>query len=57
MELIHAVIMNMFHKTEIDTANSLKPSDINVFLCNAEWAIHSTHHTVLKALLGAAIFG
>ncbi len=33
------------------------PNDIDVFLNNAAWAIHSTYHTVLKASPGAAIFG
>jgi hypothetical protein len=31
--------------------------DVDVFLDNAAWAIHSTYHTVLKASPGAAIFG
>ncbi len=34
-----------------------KPSDIDVFLSDAAWAICSTYHTVLKASPGAAIFG
>jgi hypothetical protein len=42
---------------ETDMAKSLKPSDTNFFLSDAAWAIHSIHHTVLKASPGAAIFG
>jgi len=38
-------------------ADSVKASDINLFLTNAAWAICSTYHTVLKASPGAAIFG
>ncbi len=38
-------------------AKSVNASDINIFLSDAAWAIHSTHHTVLKASPGAAIFG
>jgi len=38
-------------------ANSVKPTDIDVFLSDAAWAICSTHHTVLNASLGGAIFG
>jgi hypothetical protein len=49
--------MNMLFTAEIDTANSVKSSDINVFLLDAALAIHSTYHTVLKALPGAEIFG
>ncbi len=37
-------------------AESVNASDINVFLSDAAWAIRSTHHTVLKASPGAAIF-
>ncbi len=33
----------------------VKPSDIDIFL--STWAICSTYHTVLKASLGAVIFG
>ncbi len=35
----------------------MKPGDIDVFLSDAAWAVRSTYHTVLKASLGAAIFG
>ncbi len=42
---------------EIDTAESVTPNDVNVFLDNAAWAILSTYHTVLNASPGAAIFG
>ncbi len=49
--------MNMLHTVEIDMADLVKPSDIDVFLSGAAWAICSTHHTVLKASPGAAMFG
>jgi hypothetical protein len=35
----------------------VKASDIDVFLSDAAWAVHSTYHTVLKASPDAAIFG
>ncbi len=38
-------------------AEMVKASDIDVFLSDAAWAVHSTYHTVLKASPGAAIFG
>jgi hypothetical protein len=38
-------------------AETITPDDVDVFLDNAAWAIHSTYHTVLKASPGAAIFG
>ncbi len=38
-------------------ADLVTPDDVNVFLDNAAWAIHSTYHTVLNASPGAAIFG
>ena len=38
-------------------AETVTESDIADFLTNAAWAVRSTYHTVLKASLGAAIFG
>jgi hypothetical protein len=38
-------------------AETVKASDIDVFLSDAAWAVHFTCHTVLKASPGAAIFG
>jgi hypothetical protein len=35
----------------------VKPSDIDIFLSDAAWAVCSTHHTELNASPGAAIFG
>jgi hypothetical protein len=43
--------------SELDMADSVDPVDIDTFIDNAAWAIHSTYHAVLKASLGAAIFG
>jgi hypothetical protein len=57
LERIHAVFTNMLHTAELDMAKSVNGSDINIFLADAAWAICSTHHTVLKASPGAAIFG
>ncbi len=42
---------------ELNMAETVKASDIDVFLSDAAWAVCSTYHTVLKASLGAAIFG
>jgi hypothetical protein len=47
----------MLHTSELDTAESVKASDIDVFLSDAAWAVCSTYHRVLKASPGAAIFG
>jgi hypothetical protein len=57
LEHIHAVLGNMLRKSELNMAKTVKPSDIDVFLSDAEWAVCSTYHTVLKASPGAAIFG
>jgi hypothetical protein len=38
-------------------AETVKASDIDVFLSGAAWAVCSTYHTVLKASPSAAIFG
>jgi hypothetical protein len=47
----------MLCTSELDMAETVKASDIGVFLSDAAWAICSTYHTVLKASPGAAIFG
>jgi hypothetical protein len=39
LERIHAVMMNMLRIAEINMANSVKPSDIDVFLSDAAWVI------------------
>ena len=57
LEGIHAVFTNMLHTARLNMAELVKTSDMNVFLSDTAWAIHSTHHTVLKATPGAAIFG
>jgi hypothetical protein len=43
--------------SEIDMADTVEPADIDIFINNATWAIHSTYHTVLTASPGTAIFG
>jgi hypothetical protein len=57
LERIHAVLGNMLHTSELDMAELVKASDIDVFLSDAMWAVQSTYHTVLKNSPGAAIFG
>jgi hypothetical protein len=57
LEHIHAVLGNMLRTFELDMADMVKASDIDIFLSDAAWAVHSTYHTVLKASTGAAIFG
>ncbi len=56
-ERVHQVFGQMLRTAEIDMADSVTPDEINVFLDNAARAICSTHHTVLKASPGVAIFG
>jgi hypothetical protein len=57
LEGIHGVLGNMLRTSELNMAELVKASDIDVFLLHAAWAVHSTYHTVLKASPGAAIFG
>ncbi len=47
----------MLRTAKLNMAESVNASDIDIFLSDAAWAICSTHHTVLKALPGAVIFG
>ena len=57
LERTHAVIGNMLRTANLDKAETVTEDDIGDFLSNASWAIRSTHHTVLNASPGAAIFG
>jgi hypothetical protein len=57
LEHIHTVLGNMLHTSQLDMAETVKASDIDVFLSDAAWAVRSTYHTVLKANPGAALFG
>jgi hypothetical protein len=57
LERIHAVLGNMLRTSELNMAELVKASDIDVFLSDATWGVCSTYHTVLKASPGAAIFG
>jgi hypothetical protein len=57
LEQIHQLVMTMICTSEIDMADSEAPRDRDAILTNVSWAICSTYHTVLKASLGAAIFG
>jgi hypothetical protein len=47
----------MLRTFKLDMAETITSDDVDVFLNNVAWAIHSTYHTVLKASPGAAIFG
>jgi hypothetical protein len=47
----------MLCTSELDMAEMVKASDIDIFLSDAAWAVCSTYNTVLKASPGAAIFG
>ena len=57
LELVHQVLMAMICTSEINMADSVASSDIDVVLTNASWAIRSTYHTVLKASPDTAVFG
>jgi hypothetical protein len=47
----------MLRTSELDMAETVKASDIDIFLSDTAWAVCSTYHTVPKAFPGAAIFG
>ena len=57
LERLHQVLGQMLRTAELVMAETVTPYDVDTFLDNAAWAIHSTYHTVLKASLGAATFG
>jgi hypothetical protein len=47
----------MLCTTELDMAESVKASDIDIFLSDTAWAVCFNFHTVLKASPDGAIFG
>ncbi len=57
LECMHAVFTNMLRTAKLDMAKLVDASGIDIFVADAAWAICSTHHTVLKASPGEAIFG
>ena len=56
LECLHQVLPQMLRTAELDMAKTVTPNDVDVFLDNTAWAIHSTYHTVLETSPGAAIF-
>jgi hypothetical protein len=40
----------MLRTSELDMAETVKASDIDIFLSDAAWAVRSTYHTVLNSL-------
>ena len=57
LERIHGVLGNMMRTASLDMAETVTEDAVEYFLTDASWAIRSSHHTVLKASPGAAIFG
>ncbi len=50
LERIPAVLRNMLRTSKLDMAEMVRPSDKDVFLSDAAWAVRSTYHTVLNSL-------
>jgi len=57
VERIHGVLGDMMRTSGINNLETVDASLIDEFLTNAAWAIRSTHHSVLQATPGQAIFG
>ena len=55
LKWVHQVINTMRCTAELDMTNTVKTSDIDTFLTNTAWAIHSTYSRILKASPGVAI--
>ncbi len=52
LEHIHAFFTNMLGTAEINMADLVKASDIDIFLSDAAWTILSTYHTRLTSKFG-----
>jgi hypothetical protein len=50
LECLHQILAQMLRISELEMAKTMTPDDVNVFLDNAAWAIHSTYHTVPNSL-------
>ena len=50
-------LITQLRSAEIDMADTVTPEHVSNVINDTSWTIQSTHHTVLKASLGAAIFG
>ena len=57
LERVHGVIADMMRTSDLNRQETITEGLIDEFLTNAAWAIRSTHHTVLQASPGQAIFG
>ena len=57
LERVHGVLGDMMRTSDINNQETVDAALIDEFLTNAAWAIRSTHHSVLKASPGQAIFG
>ncbi len=57
LEHMHGVLGDMLCTSGLDMSEAVTPDDIDNFIVSNAWATHSTNHTVLKSLPGAAIFG
>ena len=54
---MHAVVTDMLRTSKLDMQDTCTPEMIDDLITNVGWAIRSTHHTVLGASPGAAIYG
>ena len=57
LERVHGVLGDMMRTSNINNLETVDEHLIDEFLTNAAWAIRSTHHSVLQASPGQAIFG
>ena len=57
LERVHGVVGDMMRTSGLNNQETVTADLIDEFLTNAAWAIRSTHHSVLDASPGQAIFG
>ena len=57
LEHLHGVLGNMIHMARLQCTNDLNPTNIEQFIIDADWAVYSTHNTVLGSSPGVATFG
>lgn len=57
LERVHGVVGDMMRTSGLNNQETVTANLVDEFLTNAAWAIRSTHHSVLDASPGQAIFG
>ena len=54
---MQGVLADMMQTSGLDMSETVDSDAVDMFITNAAWAIHATHHMVLQLMPGAVVFG